>query len=64
LQRVLIALSSTRLMQMQIHSKLLKQTEDIEDENALAAIRIYKVMRPGEPVTKEDCKGFRKSTLL
>ncbi len=30
--------------------KLLKQTEQIEDENDLAAIRIYKVMRPGEPV--------------
>ncbi|MGE0737768.1 DNA-directed RNA polymerase subunit beta [Sulfurimonas sp.] len=38
--------------------KLLKQTEDIEDENALAAIRIYKVMRPGEPVTKEAAKVF------
>jgi DNA-directed RNA polymerase subunit beta len=38
--------------------KLLKQTEDIEDENALSAIRIYKVMRPGEPVTKEAAKAF------
>ncbi|MCW8894725.1 DNA-directed RNA polymerase subunit beta [Sulfurimonas sp.] len=38
--------------------KLLKQTEDIEDENDLAAIRIYKVMRPGEPVTKEAAKSF------
>ncbi|MCK4737314.1 MAG: DNA-directed RNA polymerase subunit beta, partial [Sulfurimonas sp.] len=38
--------------------KLLKQTEDIEDENDLAAIRIYKVMRPGEPVTKEAAKAF------
>ena len=38
--------------------KLLKQTEDIEDENHLAAIRIYKVMRPGEPVTKEAAKAF------
>ena len=38
--------------------KLLKQTEDIEDENALAAIRIYKVMRPGEPVTKEAARIF------
>lgn len=27
--------------------KLLRQTESIEDENDLAAIRIYKVMRPG-----------------
>ena len=38
--------------------KLLKQTEDIEDENDLAAIRVYKVMRPGEPVTKEAAKVF------
>ena len=38
--------------------KLLKQTEEIEDENHLAAIRIYKVMRPGEPVTKEAAKAF------
>jgi len=38
--------------------KLLKQTEDLEDENDLAAIRIYKVMRPGEPVTKEAAKAF------
>jgi len=38
--------------------KLLKQTEEIEDENDLAAIRVYKVMRPGEPVTKEAAKIF------
>ena len=38
--------------------KLLKQTEEIEDENDLAAIRIYTVMRPGEPVTKEAAKIF------
>jgi DNA-directed RNA polymerase beta subunit len=38
--------------------KLLRQTEKIEDENDLAAIRIYKVMRPGEPVTKEAAKEF------
>ncbi|MDX9813779.1 MAG: DNA-directed RNA polymerase subunit beta [Sulfurimonas sp.] len=38
--------------------KLLRQTEEIEDENDLAAIRIYKVMRPGEPVTKEAAKIF------
>ena len=38
--------------------KLLKQTEEIEDENDLSAIRIYKVMRPGEPVTKEAAKVF------
>ena len=38
--------------------KLLKQTEEIEDENDLAAIRVYKVMRPGEPVTKEAARIF------
>ncbi len=38
--------------------KLLKQTEGIDDENDLSAIRIYKVMRPGEPVTKEAAKEF------
>ncbi len=38
--------------------KLLKQSEEIEDENDLSAIRIYKVMRPGEPVTKEAAVAF------
>ena len=38
--------------------KLLKQTEKIDNENDLATIRIYKVMRPGEPVTKEAAKQF------
>jgi DNA-directed RNA polymerase subunit beta len=38
--------------------KLLKQTEEIEDENDLSAIRLYKVMRPGEPVTKEAAIAF------
>ncbi|MDR0747799.1 MAG: DNA-directed RNA polymerase subunit beta [Helicobacteraceae bacterium] len=38
--------------------RLLKQTEKIDDENDLAAIRIYKVMRPGEPVTKDAAKLF------
>ena len=38
--------------------KLLRQTEGIEDENDLATIRVYKVMRPGEPVTKEAAKSF------
>ncbi|MDR2151195.1 MAG: DNA-directed RNA polymerase subunit beta [Helicobacteraceae bacterium] len=38
--------------------KLLRQTEKIDDENDLAAIRIYKVMRPGEPVTKDAAKEF------
>ncbi|MBE0498967.1 MAG: DNA-directed RNA polymerase subunit beta [Campylobacterales bacterium] len=44
--------------------KLLKQTEDIEDENDLAAIRIYKVMRPGEPVTKDAAKAFVKQLFF
>ncbi len=38
--------------------KLLRQSEKIDDENDLAAIRIYKVMRPGEPVTKEVARSF------
>ncbi|AQW81752.1 DNA-directed RNA polymerase subunit beta [Campylobacter pinnipediorum] len=38
--------------------KLLKQSEGIDDENDLSAIRIYKVMRPGEPVVKEAAKTF------
>ncbi|MEY3090783.1 MAG: hypothetical protein RL113_1099, partial [Pseudomonadota bacterium] len=38
--------------------KLLKQTEQIDDENILSAIRIYKVMRPGEPVTPDAAKAF------
>ncbi|MDD3774385.1 MAG: DNA-directed RNA polymerase subunit beta [Sulfurovaceae bacterium] len=38
--------------------RLLKQTEEIEDENVLSAIRIYKVMRPGEPVTPDTAKAF------
>ena len=44
--------------------KLLKQTEEIEDENDLSAIRIYKVMRPGEPVTKEAAKTFVKQLFF
>jgi DNA-directed RNA polymerase beta subunit len=38
--------------------RLLKQTEEVDDENVLAAIRIYKVMRPGEPVTPDAAKKF------
>jgi DNA-directed RNA polymerase beta subunit len=38
--------------------RLLKQTEQLEDENVLSAIRIYKVMRPGEPVTPDAAKTF------
>ncbi|MFG5109114.1 DNA-directed RNA polymerase subunit beta, partial [Campylobacter lari] len=44
--------------------RILKQTEKIEDENDLAAIRIYKVMRPGEPVTKEVAKQFVKQLFF
>jgi len=44
--------------------RLLKQTEDIEDENQLAAIRIYKVMRPGEPVTAEAAKIFLRQLFF
>ncbi len=44
--------------------KLLKQTEDIEDENLLSAIRIYKVMRPGEPVTPEAAKAFLRQLFF
>jgi len=44
--------------------KLLKQTEQLDDENDLAAIRIYKVMRPGEPVTKEAAKEFVKKLFF
>ncbi len=44
--------------------KLLKQTEGIEDENDLSRIRIHKVMRPGEPVTKEAAKDFVDSLFF
>ena len=36
----------------------------MEDENALSCIRIYKVMRPGEPVTKEAAETFVKSLFF
>ena len=38
--------------------KTLQQLEKIDNENDLAAIRIYKVMRPGEPVVKEAAREF------
>ena len=44
--------------------KILKQTEELDDENELANIRIYKVMRPGEPVTKEAAKLFVKQLFF
>jgi len=36
--------------------KILRQLEGIENENDLARIRIYKVMRPGEPATPQTAK--------
>jgi len=48
----------------QENMKILKQTEEIDDENALACIRIYKVMRPGEPVTKEAAEAFVKDLFF
>ena len=44
--------------------KLLKQTEGIEDENILSAIRVYKVMRPGEPVTPDAAKTFLRQLFF
>ena len=44
--------------------RLLKQTEQIEDENILSAIRIYKVMRPGEPVTPDAAKLFLRQLFF
>lgn len=36
--------------------KILRQVEGIENENDLARIRIYKVIRPGEPATVQSAK--------
>lgn len=44
--------------------KILAQTEGVDDENDLAAIRIYKVMRPGEPVVKEAAREFVKDLFF
>jgi DNA-directed RNA polymerase beta subunit len=44
--------------------RLLRQTEQIDDENVLSAIRIYKVMRPGEPVTPEAAKSFLRQLFF
>ncbi len=44
--------------------KLLRQTEEIEDENVLSAIRIHNVMRPGEPVTPEAARIFLKQLFF
>lgn len=44
--------------------KLLQQTEGVDDEIDLAAIRIYKVMRPGDPVVKEAAREFVNDLLF
>jgi len=44
--------------------RLLKQTEEIDDENVLSAIRIYKVMRPGEPVTPDAAQAFLRQLFF
>ncbi len=44
--------------------KLLRQTENIEDENDLAKIRIHKVMKPGEPVTLESAENLIQTMLF
>ena len=46
------------------HLSLSVSVEQIDDENDLSAIRIYKVMRPGEPVTKEAAKEFVKKLFF
>ncbi len=38
--------------------RLLRQSEESQDEMILSAIRIYKVMRPGEPVTPDAAIQF------
>jgi len=44
--------------------RLLRQIEEIEDENTLAIIRVHKVMRPGEPVTPEAAKEFLRQLFF
>ncbi len=44
--------------------KLLRQTEEIEDENDLAKIRIHKVMKPGEPVTVQAADELIQKILF
>jgi len=44
--------------------RLLKQTEQLDDESVLSAIRIYKVMRPGEPVTPDAAKAFLRQLFF
>ena len=44
--------------------RLLRQSEEIDDENTLATIRVHKVMRPGEPVTPEAAKEFLRQLFF
>ncbi len=44
--------------------RLLRQSEEIDDENVLATIRVHKVMRPGEPVTPEAAKEFLRQLFF
>ena len=44
--------------------RLLRQSEEIEDENTLAVIRVHKVMRPGEPVTPEAAQEFLRQLFF
>jgi DNA-directed RNA polymerase beta subunit len=44
--------------------RLLRQSEEIDDENTLAVIRVHKVMRPGEPVTPEAAKEFLRQLFF
>lgn len=51
------AIINSFLMDME-SINLLRKSEKIDDENDLAAIRIYRVMKPGDPVTKEVARNF------
>jgi len=44
--------------------RLLRQSEEIDDENILAVIRVHKVMRPGEPVTPDAAQAFFKQLFF
>ncbi len=44
--------------------KLLKQTQETDDENELCAIRIYKIMKSGEPVVPAAALEFVKNLFF
>jgi len=44
--------------------KLLSKAEEIDDEYILCLIRLYKIMRPSEPVTPEAAKEFFNSLFF